>query len=289
MAAGTASFESHRPELLALAYRMLGDLGRAEDVVQDTWVRWSSRRVEVENPRAYLAKTATRLCLNDLTSARARREIRADRLPEPIDLSVDPLGRLARLEDLSLAVLVALQRLTAAERAALLLHDVFELSHSEIAALIEKSEAASRQLVRRAREQLKAEKRALTTSDAEHRRLLEAFTEAARSGDAQRLAALLADDVVLVADAGSDGGRFGGARNLPGPLVGRAKVAAFTAAVSPLGSIGIESRERSLNGRPALVLFRDEMPFAVLALSVADGLIRRIFIQNDRTKLGRLS
>ncbi len=289
MAAGTESFESHRPELLALAYRMLGDLGRAEDVVQDTWVRWSSRRVEVENPRAYLAKTATRLCLNDLTSARARREIRADRLPEPVDLSVDPLGRLARLEDLSLAVLVALQRLTAAERAALLLHDVFELSHSEIAALIEKSEAASRQLVRRAREQLKTEKRSLATSDAEHRRLLEAFTEAAVTGDAQRLAKLLADDVVLVADAGPDGGRFGGARNLPGPLIGRAKVAAFTASVAPLGSVGIESHERRLNGRPSLVLFRADVPFAVLAVSVADGLIHRIFIQNDRTMLSRLS
>ena len=144
MPADTGSFESHRPELLALAYRMLGDLGRAEDVVQDTWVRWSGRRVDVENPRAFLAKTATRLCLNDLTSARARREIdRADRLPEPVDLSVDPLDRVALLEDLSLAVLVALQRLTAAERAALLLHNVFDFSHSKIAALIGKSEAIS--------------------------------------------------------------------------------------------------------------------------------------------------
>lgn len=207
---------------------------------------------------------------------------------EPVDLGLDPFDRLAHLEDLSLALLVALQRLTAAERAALLLHDVFDFSHAEVAALIDKTAAASRQLVHRAREHLRVEKRELTTSDAEHQRLLDAFSEAARRGNHEEIAALLAADVVLIADAGPDGGEFGGARNLPRPVVGRLKAAAFTAAVTPDGTAGVEIRERRLNGRPALVLLRDGVPFSILSIAVADGLIRHIFIQNDRTKLRRI-
>src|SRR4051794_9797363 len=128
-------FESHRPLLVAHAYRMLGDLGRAEDMIQDAWLRWAARRqaVEVASPRAYLLTLVTRLCLNELDSARSRREEnRGDRLPEPIDLAEGGLSRLEMIDQVSMAFLVVLQRLTPAERAVLLLRDVFDFEYGAI-------------------------------------------------------------------------------------------------------------------------------------------------------------
>src|SRR5258707_1520049 len=131
----TETFETHRPELLAMAYRMLGDMARAEDTVQETWVRWQNRRADVEAPKAFLLTTVARLCLDELGSARARREeSRSDRLPEPVDLAENGLERTEMLDQGSMALLVLLQRLTAAQRAGLLLHDVFDISHAGIAA-----------------------------------------------------------------------------------------------------------------------------------------------------------
>lgn len=128
--------------LLALAYRMLGgDFGRAEDLVQEAWLRWQRNEEPVDSPRAFLVRIVTRLCLNELASARARREeSRGDRLPEPIDTNDLGLERIELLDQVSMAFLVLLRRLTPAERAALLLHDVFDFDHAEIATLLEKSE-----------------------------------------------------------------------------------------------------------------------------------------------------
>src|SRR5262245_33816670 len=124
-----AAFDTHRQDLVALAYRMLGDMGRAEDMVQEAWLRWQDSEVEPDSPKAYLVTIVTRLCLNELGSARARREeSRSDRLPEPVDLEGGPL-HVERLEQISMAFLVVLQRLTPAERAVLLLHDVFDFDH----------------------------------------------------------------------------------------------------------------------------------------------------------------
>src|SRR4029453_16909682 len=138
-----AVFESYRALLAALAYRMLGDRGRAEDMVQEAWLRWQGRREDADSPRAYLVTVVTRLCLNELDSAKARHEeSRSDRLPEPIDLDEGGIGRLESLDQVSMAFLVVLQRLTPAERAVLLLHDVFDLAHDAIAPLVGKSGAA---------------------------------------------------------------------------------------------------------------------------------------------------
>ena len=127
-------FESHRALLVAHAYRMLGDLGRAEDIVQDGWLRWNGRHVHVESPRAYLVTMVTRLCFNELDSARTRHEeSRSDRLPEPVDLDEKGLGRVEALDRISMAFLVMLQRLTPAERAVLLLREVFDFDYKEIA------------------------------------------------------------------------------------------------------------------------------------------------------------
>jgi RNA polymerase sigma-70 factor (ECF subfamily) len=201
-----ASFEPHRPALVALAYRMLGDVGRAQDMVQEAWLRWHRREVDVESPKAFLVTVVTRLCLNELGSARARREeSRGDRLPEPVDLEETGMARLEDLEELSMAVLVVLERLTPAERAVLLLHDVFDFSHEEIARLVSRSPAACRKLLERGRQRVSAGRRLVTASREEHQRLLDAFVHAASAGDVEALKDLLAADAVLITDGGAEG------------------------------------------------------------------------------------
>jgi RNA polymerase sigma-70 factor (ECF subfamily) len=283
-------FEAHRGVLLMLAYRMLGDFGRAEDMVQEAWIRWQRRgEAAVDSPKAFLLKIVTRLCLNELDSARARKEeSRGDRLPEPIDLDDFGADRVELLDQVSMAFLVLLQRLTPAERAVLLLHEVFAQEHAEIAALLGKTEAASRQLLRRAREHVAVAQRTLSVSKEEHRRLLHAFLAAAGAGDMAALEPLLAEDVMLVADAGPEGGVYGRVRNLPGPVRGRVKVAAFVAAAAPQGTPGLEVRERELNGQPAIVLVREGRPYAVLMVAVAGGQIASIFMHADAGKLSHL-
>lgn len=282
-------FQEHRPAMLSLAYRMLGEVARAEDIVQDAWLRWQRRDVEVDSPKAYLVKTVTRLCLNDLDSARARKEeARGDRLPEPVDLDGAGITKVETLDQISMAFVVLLQRLTPAERAVLLLHEVFEFEHDEIANLLEKSEPACRQLLKRAREQVASERRTLTVAPDAHRRLLRAFLQAASSGDVGGVARLLADDVVLIADAGPEGGAYGRVRNLPGPIVGPTKVAAFVAAVAPQGAVGLVTQECELNGQPAVLVLRDGRPYTAILLSVADDRIRGVFIHADPARLAHV-
>lgn len=280
------TFESHRPELLALAYRMLGDVGRAEDVLQEAWLRWDQRGEEVDAPRAYLAKIVTRLCLNELQSARARREeSRSDRLPEPVHLGRTGIDRVEAMDQVSMAFLVLLQELTPAERAVLLLHDVFDFGHGEIAKLVQKTEAACRQLLRRARRRVATERKLLVTPREEHARLLHAFLKASAAGDVRELLGILADDAVLIADAGPDGVRYGRVRNLPRPLSGPVKIAAFLAAVGRQEQPGIRHRECELNGQPAVVTIRDGRVIAAVLLSVSGGKIRRVFVHADPSRL----
>jgi RNA polymerase sigma-70 factor (ECF subfamily) len=285
-----AEFEAHRGALLALAYRMLGDFGRAEDVVQETWIRWQLRSdATVDAPKALLLTIVTRLCLNELASGRARKEeARGDRLPEPVDLTEFGVDRVELLDHVSMAFLVLLQRLTPAERAVLLLHDVFAFEHAEIATLLDKTEVASRQLLFRARGHIAEARRTLSVSKEEHGRLLRAFIAAAAAGDVASLERLLVEDVLLVADTGPEGGTYGRVRNLPGPLQGRAKVAAFLSAVGPQGPAGLEVRERELNGQPSMVIYRDGQPYTVLMIAVADGKIVSIFLHADADRLRRV-
>jgi RNA polymerase sigma-70 factor, ECF subfamily len=279
-----AAFESHRPAMIALAYRMLGDVGRAQDIVQDAWLRWHHREVEVDSPKAFLVTIVTRLCLNELDSARARREeSRSDRLPEPVDLEEGGMARLEELEQLSMAILVALERLTPAERAVLLLHDVFDFPHEEIAALVSRRPAACRKLLERARQKVSAGRRLITASREEHQRLLDAFVQAATAGDVAALADLLAADAVLITDGGPEGREFRGVRNLRRPLEGAGRIAAFVAATSRAAGLDVERRE--LNGQPALVLYREGRPFAAILLAVADGRVQRVFFHADLRRL----
>lgn len=278
------AFQSVRHELVALAYRMLGDAARAEDMVQEAWLRWSHRQEPVESPRAFLVTIVTRLCLSELTSARARREeSRSDRLPEPVDLRDAGMARLETVEQVSMAFLVALERLTPTARAVLLLHEVFDFSHEEIAALIGRTPATSRKLLERARRSVADGRRLVTASREEHTRLLGAFVQAASTGDSAALLELLAADAVLVTDGGQNGRTYGGIRNLRVPLTGAARIARFVAAVSGQGGLEVSSRE--LNGRAAAVFHRDGSPFAALLLAVDDGKIHRVYFHADLARL----
>jgi RNA polymerase sigma-70 factor, ECF subfamily len=276
-------FERYRSALLAHAYRMLGDMSRAEDAVQEAWLRWQKREVSVEAPKAFLLTTVTRLCLDELGSARARHEeSRSDRLPEPIDLDESGIGDVEMMDQISMAFLVLLQRLTPAERAVFLLHDVFDLSHAEIAELLGKKDAACRQLLVRARANVGVERRAFRTSSTDHSRLLMAFVRASTGDDQGALLKLFAEDAVLIADGGPTGTQYGRVRSAGRPIVGRSKIASALKAfarqdVSP----PLEILERTLNGEPAVVAFRNGQAVSAVFISVKDDKIQQIYIQLD--------
>jgi RNA polymerase sigma-70 factor (ECF subfamily) len=281
------SWERNRHALLGLAYRMLGDRARAEDLVQEAWIRWSGRTErEVADPRSYLVAVVTRLCLNELGSARARREeSRGNRLPEPVAAEAPGLGA---LEQISMALLVALQRLTPAERAVLLLHDVFDYGHAEVGRLVGKTEAACRKMLSRARSNLAAESRMQRATREEHERLLDAFVRAVSAGDVAGLASLLAADAVIVTDGGAAGRQLGGFQSLPDPLQGSENVAAFVCEVSRRNGRALELARCELNGQPAVLFRLGGQPFAALLLGVDGGHIHRIYFQADAARLTRL-
>lgn len=279
-------FEAHRDTLLVHAYRMLGDMGRAEDIVQEAWLRWARREAVVEIPKAYLLKVVTNLCLNELDSAHVRHEhARGDRLPEPVSFGDAAIARFESFDQISMAFLVLLQRLTPAERVTLLLHDVFDFSHAEVAEFLAKSEPACRQLLKRARQHVASERRQLSATREQHQQALQQFVRAATSGDVNGLLALLAADATLVADAGPDGGSFGGARNVSAPIVGAHKVAAFVAAVTPRAAAGLITQQTEANGLPALVVHRDGRRHSVIAIAMTGSMIQSVFIHADASRL----
>jgi RNA polymerase sigma-70 factor (ECF subfamily) len=188
-----SAFLTARPRLFGIAYRILGSAAEAEDIVQDVWVRWQTTdRSLVRNPAAFLVTTATRLAINVLQSARARRETSVDRwLPEPVDTSADPGLWAERKEALNFAVMVLLEKLPPRERAAYVLREAFNCAYREIARILRIEDANARQLVTRAREHVSDGRRA-PVSPVEQRRLLNAFIAAARTGDLAGLESLFA-------------------------------------------------------------------------------------------------
>lgn len=199
------SFEAHRSALTGLAYRMLGSRAEAEDVVQDAYLRWHTvDPATIEQPRRYLGTVVTRLCLDRMKSAKARHEIYVGQwLPEPVvDEVFDPDTADDLAHDLSVALMLVLERLSPLERAAFLLHDVFGLDFAGVAAALGRGETACRQLAARARGHIEAGRPRFPASKEEGHRLAAAFREAAELGDAQALARLLAEDAVLYTDGG---------------------------------------------------------------------------------------
>src|SRR2546426_633456 len=200
---GLSAFIAARPRLFGIAYRMLGSVAEAEDIVQDVWLRWqSTRRSVILNPAAYLATTTTRLCINAAQCARERRETYVGPwLPEPVDTSADPGLGAERDQALRLAVLVLLEKLTPTERAAYILREAFDHPYSQIAEILRMEEANARQLVTRARQHLTGGRRA-PVSSGEQRRILSVFIDAAQNGNLAALEKLLAADVVSYSDGG---------------------------------------------------------------------------------------
>jgi RNA polymerase sigma-70 factor (ECF subfamily) len=278
-----ATFESVRPRLFGIAYRMMGTVAEAEDLVQEAWLRWQGADHEsVREPAAFLATTVTRLALTDLDSARARRERYVGSwLPEPVDTSADPALGAERAEALSFAVLLLLERLTPTERAAYVLHEAFDYPYRRIAEVLETSEANARQWGSRARAHLERARTASVT-DAQRERLLAAFLAAAQQGDLEALEAVLADDIVAVSDGG---GVVQAARR---PVAGRQNVARYLLGVLEKFAADLENVPARYNGELAFVSLRGEQPIAVWTLDIAADGIRGFYNVMNPAKLSRI-
>ena len=249
-------FERLRGRLFGIAYRMLGTATDAEEIVQEAWLRWQGvDQATVKDPGAFLAKVVTNLSIKQLTSARVRRETYVGEwLPEPVLTGrpefdqLGPLEVVAERESVSFALLLLLERLTPAERAAYVLREAFAYSHREVAELIGTSEANARQLASRAAKRVAAEpQRERRVEPGEWRKLVERFIAAARLGEIAELESLLAEDVVSRADGG---GKVIAARNA---ITGRDRVARYLIGTLQKFGAGIEARFGEANGRPALI------------------------------------
>ena len=276
-------FNIHREFLVGVAYRMLGSLAEAEDIVQDAYLRWSGvTTAAISNPRAHLAKIVSRLCLDRMKSAAVRREEYVGTwLPEPLVQS--PTS--ASVDDISVALLLTLERLTPLERAAFLLHDVFDMDYPELADTLGRSEAACRQLAARARERVRSDRPRFSPTPESTARLAEAFASALRKGRLEELTGLLADDAVVYTDGG-------GKRRAPlHPIYGKEKVLRFFEGTVRKGFFGPEVHmERVLiNGLPGFILRSAQGEPETMALEVADDRVVAVYAIRNPDKLRHLA
>ncbi|MEV8427130.1 RNA polymerase sigma-70 factor [Streptomyces sp. HUAS 31] len=273
-------FMAARPQLFGIAYRILGTAAEAEDVVQDAWLRWQKTdRGEIKEPAAFLATVTARLAINVAQSARMRREsYTGPWLPEPVDTKADPQLGAERAEALDMAVLLLLEKLNPVERAAYVLREAFDYPYKRIAEILETNEAHTRQLVTRARKHMAAERKEPVSSTA-HKRLLEVFLDAARTGSLSGLENVLAEDVVSYAD----GGGIRGASKIP--VVGRLHVSKYLAAFAPRFWPPAEVRWVEANGRPAVLVSAEGNPVALLCVDVSERGIERIMWVMNPAKL----
>ncbi|MGJ5829796.1 RNA polymerase sigma-70 factor [Streptomyces ossamyceticus] len=282
----TDVFEEHRPVLMGVAYRMLGRVADAEDVVQEAWLRWTGAdRSDVREPRGYLVRVTTRLAIDRLRQVQSRNEAYPGPwLPEPYatdyEATVPDTAERAVLTDtVSLAVLVVLESLSPLERAVFVLREAFGYPYAEIAGMLDRAEPAVRQLAGRARRHVDERRPRYEVDPAERRELTERFLAAAAGGDLDGLMALLAPDVRLVADSG-------GLAKAPVRIIESAdKVGRFLHGVSGQGLEDASFRFMEINGGFALVVLAAGKPDAVFQLDVADGRIQRIHIVRNPEKL----
>src|SRR4051812_41277269 len=265
-----ARFDGHREQMFGIAYRMLASRAEAEDVLQEAWLRFAAAAdAGIDSDRAFLSTVVTRLCLDRLKSAAARRESYVGPwLPEPIraepDGATSPDDRLGRAESVSFALLLALETLSPLERAVLILREVFDVDFDEVAAILETSPAACRQLLHRARVHVRARRPRYPSSREQHVRLATAFFTAAQGGDPAPLMNLLAENAVAIADGG---GRVPSARK---PIQGREAVARFIAGLARMAGAGVVAEVAWLNGCLGIIL-RDGGRPIYAALAETDG------------------
>ncbi|MBC3991748.1 RNA polymerase sigma-70 factor [Streptomyces sp. AC563] len=275
-------FVDHRGLLFTVAYEMLGSAADAEDVLQESWLRWADvDRAEVRDPRAYLVRVVTRQALNRLRAlSRSREEYVGEWLPEPLLTSPDVAEDIELAESVSIAMLTVLETLGPTERAVFVLREVFELPYGEIAEAVGKSAATVRQIGRRARAHVAARRPRMRVSGAEQRAVVERFLAALRTGRLQELMEVMAPDVVLIADGG------GVATAALAPLHGVALVAGVLAranqAMDPFATTTVW-----LNGAPAVRLEVDGEPTA-LSVVVDGGQVTRVYLMRNPHKLTRL-
>ena len=274
-------FVTHRGLLFTVAYEMLGSAADAEDVLQETWLRWADvDQKEVRDPRAYLVRIVTRQALNRLrTVSRRREEYVGEWLPEPLLTSPDVAEDAEFAENISIAMLMVLETLGPAERAVFVLHEVFETPYEEIAEVVGKTPAAVRQIAHRAREHVAARRPRMRVDRAQQEATLEKFMVAVTSGDVQGLLEVLAPDVVLIADGG---GLVPAARK---PLTGAERVVAFLARVTDLSDL--VATTAWLNGMPG-ARFNVAGDDTAVSLVIENDLITRIYAIRNPNKLGRL-
>ena len=290
-----ATFEPHRRRLLGLAYRMLGSIAEAEDAVQEAYLRWhDTDREHVHEPRAFLMTTTTRICLDVLKSARVRREEYVGPwLPDPVidTSSLAPDAQTELAEDLSIALLLALDRLSPAERAAFLLHDVFDYSFAQVAEALGKNEAACRQLAARARTHVRDHRpgapghRPPDDRDApKHTQLLSAFITATRTGDLAALTSMLAADAKVVTDGG---GKVPAALNV---IEGADRAAAFLVGATRKGwRDDYALRFDTINGLPGVVITAPGGAVQTNAFEIENGVITAIYVVRNPDKLRHLT
>lgn len=280
--AATGEFEAQRPRLLRLAYRMLGSLAEAEDVVQDAWLRWRrADRKEVQEPPAFLTRIVTRLCLDAMKSARARRETYVGSwLPEPV---LEPQEEEMQADELTLTLMLALERLSPLERAAFLLHDVFGVPLDEVASTLERAPAGVRQLAVRARQHVREARPRYPIGRDEGDRIAQAFFQASRNGDLAALRGLLSENVVIQSDGG---GKVLAFRN---PIQGLAKALRLFVglrrkfAPDPAGWM----RPQWIDGLPGYVSMERGL-LQTTALAIEDGRIAAVYITRNPDKLARV-
>jgi RNA polymerase sigma-70 factor, ECF subfamily len=279
----TEEFEQHRPHLRAVAYRMLGSLSDADDIVQEAWLRLSrSDAASVENMRGWLTTVVARLSLDELRARKARREdSAAEWMPDPIVShrdGVDPEQEALLADSVGLALLVVLETLTPSERLAFVLHDVFAVPFAEIAPIVGRSPESARQLASRARRRVQGE-RAVPDADLDtQREVADAFMAAAREGDFEGLLRVLDPDVVLRADRGP----------LAGGLLEIRGAAAVANNALAFSQLGLDVRPALVNGAPGAVSFLNGEPFSVGAITVRGGKIVEIDFLADPARLREL-
>lgn len=286
----TDVFEEHRPVLLGVAYRMLGRVADAEDVVQEAWLRWTNAdRSEVREPRGYLVRITTRLAIDRLRQVKARGETYIGPwLPEPYvtdfgDTVPDTAERAVLADSVSLAVLVVLESLSPLERAVFVLREAFGYPYAEIANMLDRGEAAVRQLAGRARKHVDERRPRYEVDPVQRRDLTERFLAAAAGGDLEGLMSLLAPDVRLVGDSG------GKAKAPVRVLESADKVGRFLVGVAPKGVAEVSFRFLEVNGGPALLVRSGDKPDSVLQVDVVDGRIQAVYIIRNPDKLTSLA
>ena len=281
-----ATFDQYRGLMFSIAYRMLGTVADAEDILQEAFIRWQQTSEEVQSPRAFLVTIVSRLCITQLQSARVRREeYVGEWLPEPIVTAPegDPFGLIRIDETLSMAFLVLLERLTPLERAVFLLRDVFEYEYAEIAALLGQTEPNCRQVLRRARQHVNEMRPRFQATQNKRDDLLQQFLAAINSGDMDGLVNLLTEDVVLYSDGGGKG------IAVPKLVRGTDQVArGIFGGLKRLVPEGLVRELTEINGQPGLVNYLDGKAHSILTIDVQDHRIQTIYIVTNPEKLGHI-